>query len=117
MLFIGSAQNGGHLHGYKRAFDGFSGIFNWIPERATGSLRWDFLFILGRSIAWYSYVRMVLNHPGKRVSRNYTAIKVPREFTWKSKSKMFRDIFSFGFNWPREKTIKITLHEVHLRKI
>src|SRR5258705_926340 len=63
MLFIGSAQNGGLLHGYKRAFDGFSGIFNWLPERATGSLLWYFLFILGRSIAWYTYVRMLLNHP------------------------------------------------------
>src|SRR5258705_10172215 len=62
MLFIGSAQNGGLLHGYKRAFDGFSEIFNWLPERATGSLLWDFLFILGRSIDWYTYVRMVLNH-------------------------------------------------------
>src|SRR5258705_959885 len=51
-----------------------------------------------------------------RVSRNYTTIKVPREFTWKSKSKMFLDIFSFGFNWPGKK-VKITLHEVNRRKI
>src|SRR5258705_11312044 len=45
------------LHGYKRAFDGFSGIFNWQPERATGSFLWDFLFILGGSIPCYTNYR------------------------------------------------------------
>src|SRR5258705_13939201 len=53
----------GVQHGYKRAFDGFSGFFNWLPERYTGPLLWDFLFILGRSIDWHTSVRMVLNHP------------------------------------------------------
>src|SRR5258705_13740072 len=47
MFFIGSPRNGGLLHGYKRAFHGFSGIFNWLPERCTGELLWDYLFILG----------------------------------------------------------------------
>src|SRR5258705_6786904 len=51
------------MHGYKNClFDGFSGIFNWLPERATGSLLWAFLFIFGRSIDWHTYRRMVMNH-------------------------------------------------------
>ena len=54
MLFIGSVRNGGLLHGYKHAFYGFSGSFNWLPERCTGALLWDFLLILGRSIDWHT---------------------------------------------------------------
>src|SRR5258705_13867181 len=54
MLFIGSSQNGGLLHGYKLLFEGFSGFLNWLSERCTGALLWDFLFILGRSIDWHT---------------------------------------------------------------
>src|SRR5258705_13594050 len=51
------------MHGYKNGlFDGFSGFLNWISERSTGPLLWAFLFILGRSIDWHTYLRMVLNH-------------------------------------------------------
>ena len=64
MFFIGySARTGGLLHGYERKFDGFSGFLNWLPEWSTGALLWAFLFILGRSIEWHTYWRMVLNHP------------------------------------------------------
>src|SRR5258705_1276491 len=43
------------MHGYKNGlFDGFSGFLNWLPERYTGPLLWAFLFILGRSIDWYT---------------------------------------------------------------
>src|SRR5258705_13808970 len=34
--------------------DGFSEFFNWLPERSTGPLPWDFLFILGRYIDWHT---------------------------------------------------------------
>ena len=52
------------MHGYKNGlFDGFSGFFNWLSERSTGPLLWDFRFILGGSIDWHTYWRMVLNHP------------------------------------------------------
>src|SRR5258705_10948312 len=61
-LLTHGAESPGVQHGYKRAFDGFSRFFNWLPERCTGALLWDFLFILGRSIDWYTSVRMVMNH-------------------------------------------------------
>src|SRR5258705_13022480 len=47
-------SNGGLLYGYKLVFDGFAGIFNWLPACCTGALLWDFLFILGRSIDWHT---------------------------------------------------------------
>src|SRR5258705_12768772 len=49
ILFISSARNGSILHGYKWVFDRFSGFKNWLSERSTASLLWDFLFILGGS--------------------------------------------------------------------
>src|SRR5258705_6878842 len=53
-------------------FFGFSGYFNWLSERFTGPLLWDFLFILGRSIDWHTFVRLVLNHPVFLISKIYS---------------------------------------------
>src|SRR5258705_4978866 len=51
-----------------------------------------------------------------RVSRNCTTIKVPREFTWKSKSKMFLEIcIIILVQLSQDKTSK-SLNEVYRMK-